>query len=191
MVTINKVTKKPSTVLFPVPTVLVTSCLEGYAPNIITIAWTGILNSEPPVVYVSVRPGDRHSHKLIKESGEYVINIPSVEQVKAVDYCGTVSGKDVDKFKETGLTPVPASKVKAPLIAECPVNVECKVRQVVSLGSHDVFIGDVLAVHYNEDILDEKGRPDVNKIKPYGYCFREYWSMSDKLGFYGYSKNKS
>lgn len=167
---------------------LVTSRPEEGEPNIITIAWTGIMNSEPPVVYISVRPVGRHSHRLIKESGEYVINIPSAGQARVVDYCGTVSGKDVNKFKETGLTPAPASHVKAPLIAECPVNIECRVRQAISLGSHDVFIADVLAVHYNENVLDEKGRPDLDKIKPYGYCFNEYRVMSNKLGSYGYSK---
>ncbi|OPY56314.1 MAG: Flavoredoxin [Pelotomaculum sp. PtaU1.Bin035] len=190
MAIINKVTVGPSTVLFPVPTVLVTSGLAGSNPNIITIAWTGVMNSEPPVVYVGVRPEGRHSHRLIKESGEYVINIPSAAQARVVDYCGTVSGRHVDKFKETGLTPVPASHVKAPLIAECPVNLECKVRQVVSLGSHDVFIADVLAVHYSESVLNEKGRPDLDKIKPYGYCLNEYRLMSDKLGSFGYSRKE-
>ena len=146
------------------------------------------MNSEPPVVYISVRPEGRHSYAMIKGSGEYVINIPSADQVKVVDYCGTVSGKNVDKFKETGLTPVPATHVKAPLIAECPVNVECKVRQVIPLGSHDVFMADVLAVHYNEDALNEKGRPDLDKIRPYGYCINEYRLLSEKLGSYGYSK---
>lgn len=183
----NKVTKNPFTVLFPVPTVLVTSSLEGSEPNLITIAWTGIMNSEPPVVYISVRP-DRHSYKLIKESGEYAINIPSADQVKVVDYCGIVSGRDVNKFKETGLTPAPAAHIRAPLIAECPVNIECKVRQVLALGSHDVFIADVLAVHYNEDVLNEAGRPDLDKIRPYGYCINEYRLMADKLGTFGYSK---
>lgn len=188
MITINKVTKNPSTALFPVPTVLVTSRLEEGEPNIITIAWTGIISSEPPMVYISVRPAGRHSYQLIKESGEFVINIPSADQSRVVDYCGTVSGKDTNKFKETGLTPVPATRVKAPLIAECPVNVECKVRQVLPLGSHDAFIADVLAVHYNENVLNEKGRPDLDKIKPYGYCINEYRLMSDKLGSYGYSR---
>jgi Conserved protein/domain typically associated with flavoprotein oxygenases, DIM6/NTAB family len=182
--------KEPSTALLPVPTVLVTSYLEGDRPNIITIAWTGILNSEPPVVYISVRPQNRHSHRLIKESGEFVINIPSSDQARLVDYCGTVSGKDTDKFEQTGLTPVPASRVKVPLIAECPVNIECRVRQVLPLGSHDVFMADVLAVHYNEEALDEKGRPDVNKISPYAYCLGEYRLMADKLGSHGYSKRK-
>lgn len=187
-VTIKKITKGPSTVLLPIPVVLVTSIGENGKSNIITIAWTGVMNSEPPVVYVSVRPQGRHSYRLIKESGEYVINIPTAAQTRLVDYCGTISGSKVDKFKETGLTPVPATYVKAPLIAECPVNLECKVRQVVSLGSHDVFIADVLAVHYNEDALDDKGRPDPDKISPYGYCLNEYRQMAGKLGSFGYSK---
>jgi len=187
-ITTNKVMKGPATVLFPIPTVLVTTGRENSKPNIITIAWTGVMNSEPPVVYVSVRSQGRYSYRLIKESGEYVINFPTAGQAKLVDYCGTVSGEQVDKFKETGLTPVPATYVKAPLIAECPVNLECKVRQVITLGSHDAFIADVLAVHYNEDILNEKGHPDLEKIRPYGYCLNEYRQMSDKLGSFGYSK---
>lgn len=189
MVTIKKVLRKPAPVLFPVPTVLVTSKLEGSEPNMITIAWTGIMNSEPPVVYIGVNPV-RYSHKLIKESGEYVINIPSVDLVKAVDYCGIVSGKNVNKFKETGLTPVPATEVSAPLIAECPVNIECRVRNVLSLGSHDAFIADVLAVHYNEDVLDENGRPDIGLIRPYGFSLSEYRLFADKIGFFGYSKKR-
>lgn len=188
MITISKVTKNPSTVLLPVPTVLVTTRLGEGEPNIITIAWTGIINSEPPMVYISVRPAGRHSYGLIKDSFEYVINVPSAEQAGVVDYCGTVSGKEVNKFKATGLTPVPASRVKAPLIAECPINIECRVRQVLPLGSHDAFIAEVLAVHYNENVLDEKGRPDLDKIKPYGYCLNEYRLISDKIGSYGYSK---
>ncbi len=184
----KKIIKEPTTALFPVPTVLVTSQLEGFRPNIITIAWTGIMNSDPPVVYVAVRPMGRHSYELIKKSGEYAINIPSADQVRVVDYCGTVSGKDEDKFAGAGLTPVAASRIKAPLIAECPVNIECRVRQVIPLGSHDVFVGDVLAVHFNEDVLKENGRPDLDKIKPYGYCLSEYRLMSDKLGTYGFSK---
>ncbi len=187
---INKITKGPTTALFPVPAVLVTSCLEGGEPDIITIAWTGVMNSNPPVVYASVRSRGRHSHRLIKESGQFVINIPTSDLVSVVDYCGNTSGKEVNKFKETGLTPVPASQVQAPLVAECPVNVECRVREVLSLGSHDVFIADVLAVHYNEDILDQNGKPDYDRIKPFSYCPREYRLVDRKLGFYGYSKKE-
>lgn len=118
---------------------------------------------------------------------EYVINIPTVEQVKLVDFCGMVSGRDVDKFAKTGLTPLPASQVQAPLIAECPVNLECRVRQIVSLGTHDVFVADVLAVHYNEEVLGPKGRPDINLIKPFSFCANEYWSLTEKIGTFGYS----
>ncbi len=182
----SKVTSKPGTVLFPVPTVLVSSVAEGKKPNLITIAWTGIMSSEPPTMYIGVRPG-RHSHELIGQSGEYVINIPGAEQVKAVDYCGTVSGKNVDKFAATGLTPVPATRVQAPLVAECPVNIECKVTQTLNIGTHTVFVAEVLAVNYSAEILDEKGRPNLDKIRPYGFCNNEYRLMGEKLGHYGYS----
>jgi flavin reductase (DIM6/NTAB) family NADH-FMN oxidoreductase RutF len=185
----QKVTKGPSAVLFPVPAVLVTSCLEGGEPNIITIAWTGVMSSEPPVVYISVRPV-RHSYRLIKDSGEYVINIPTAGQIKMVDYCGVVTGKDVNKFKETGFTPVPGTKVRAPLIAECPVNIECRVRQILSLGSHDIFISDVLAVHYSVQALDEKERLDISRISPYGYCAGEYRELAGKIGRHGFSKGE-
>ncbi|KUO69841.1 MAG: flavin reductase [Desulfosporosinus sp. BRH_c37] len=173
--------------LFPVPTVLVTSQNEGSNPNIITIAWTGVLASGPQlVVYISMRPS-RYSHQLITQSMEYVINIPSAEQAQIVDYCGLVSGKDVDKFQITGLTPLEASQVKAPLIAECPVNLECRVRQIVSLGTHDIFIADVLAVHYNNEVLDERGKPDLDKIKPIAFCSNEYRLLSNQIGTLGYS----
>lgn len=182
----EKVIFKPTTALLPVPTVMVTSSLNDET-NIITIAWTGIMNSQPPMVYIGVNP-IRHSHHMIKDSGEYVINVPSVEQAEATDYCGIVSGKNVDKFQETGLTPLKASYVKAPLIAECPVNLECRVQQVVSLGSHDVFIAEILAVHYNKNVLKEDGRPDMEKIKPYGFCGNEYRLIGEKIGSFGYSR---
>ncbi len=185
----SKVIKNPSTVLFPVPTVLVTCQTEGAKPNIITIAWTGIINSVPPTVYVSVQPV-RHSHGIIKGAGEYVINIPSADIAKQVDYCGITSGRDIDKFAETGLTPVTASQVKAPLIKECPVNIECKIKHTLNLGSHDAFIAEVVAVHYDENILDANGRPDMEKIKPYGYCQGEYRTIAERIGTFGYSGKK-
>lgn len=189
MIKISKIIQKPNTVLFPLPTVLVTSKTEGSAPNIVTIAWTGIMNSEPPILYIGVNP-TRYSHKLIKDSGEFVINIPSVDQVKQVDYCGLVSGEKVDKFKETGFTTTTASFVKTPLITECPVNLECKVLQTLNLGSHDAFIAEILAVHYNEDVLDQKGRPDIDLIRPYSYSLREYRLVADKIGTFGFSKKE-
>lgn len=185
----EKTLLKPANALFPVPAVLVTSRLGDGEPNIIAIAWTGVMNNNPPMVYVAVQPS-RHSHRLIKESGEYVINIPSAEMAKIVDYCGMVSGRDVNKFKETGLTPLAASKVKAPLIKECPVNLECKVRNVVSLDTHDVFIGEVVAVHADKDVLSEKGSPDFEKINPCAFCMGEYWGLKERIGSYGFSKRK-
>lgn len=144
------------------------------------------MNSVPPIMYIGVNPS-RYSHRLIKESGEFVLNIPSVSQARIVDYCGVVSGREVDKFAATGLTPAAASQVKAPLIAECPVNVECRVRQVLSLGSHDVFIADVLAVNYSKDVLDEHDQPVFEKIKPYGYSSGEYRALGETLGKHGFS----
>ncbi|MDD2234107.1 MAG: flavin reductase family protein [Desulfitobacteriaceae bacterium] len=187
MIKISKIVQKPTTALFPVPAVLVTSMSEDCALNIATIAWTGIMNSEPPILYIGVNPA-RYSHKLIKASGEFVINIPSVGQAKQVDYCGLVSGKNVDKIKETGFSTTAASFVKTPLITECPANLECKVLQTLNLGSHDVFIAEILAVHFNEDVLDQKGRPDIDLIKPYCYSLREYRLVADKIGTFGYSK---
>ncbi|GAB6154296.1 flavin reductase family protein [Desulfosporosinus burensis] len=171
------------------PTVLVTSQnKEDNKPNIITIAWTGILASGPQlVVYISVRPKGRYSHQLITQSLEYVINIPTADQAQIVDYCGQVSGKDVDKFQVTGLTPIEACHVKVPLIAECPVNLECRVRQIVCLGTHDVFIADVLTVHYNNEVLDDHGKPDLDKIKPISFCSNEYRPLSNQIGTFGYS----
>ncbi len=189
MIRISKVIHKPSTALFPLPTVLVTSTLEGSAPNIITIAWTGIMCTEPPIVYIGVNP-TRYSYNIIKESGEYVINIPAAEQVKEVDFCGIVSGAKVDKFKETGLTTFPATHVLAPLIVECPVNIECKVRQIITLGSNDAFIAEILAVHYNEDVLDEKGRPDIDLIRPFSYNLRDYRPLANKIGSFGFTKKR-
>lgn len=186
-----KIRKEPFMDLFPVPAVLVTTQCEGVKPNIITIAWTGVLSSGPLVVYISVRSSGRYSYDLIKKSMEYVINIPSVDQAKIVDYCGLVSGKDFDKFAETGLTPLPASVVQAPLIAECPVNLECRVRQIISLGTpHDIFVADVLAVHYNEEVLGPKGKPDLNLIKPISFCANEYRPLTENIGTFGFS-NKS
>lgn len=190
MILPKKVIRKPFMDLYPLPAVMVTSQGKEEKPNIITIAWTGILTSGPLVVYVSVRPQGRYSYHLIKESMEYGINIPTVEQARTVDYCGQVSGKDVDKFAATGLTPFAGAHIKTPLIAECPVNLECKVRQIIPLGNHDVFVADVLAAHYDEDLLDEKGRPDLSKIHPLTFATNEYYDFGQQIGVYGYSRQK-
>lgn len=182
----KKVNKNPSTALLPVPSVLITAQKNNGRPNIITIAWTGILSSKPPLVYISLRPS-RYTYSIIKASGEYCINIPSENLYKEVDYCGVVSGRNTDKFKETGLTPLPSNLINAPLIKECPVNMECRVKDVLPLGSHDMFIAEVLTVHYNENVLKENGKPDIGKIKPLSLCLREYRSVAKRLGVYGLS----
>ncbi|MBI4743279.1 MAG: flavin reductase family protein [Actinobacteria bacterium] len=182
--------KDPTTALFPCPVVLVTSVDANLKPNIITLAWVGTICSEPPMIGISIRPS-RYSHKLISESKEFVVNIPSEDLVFAVDYCGVVSGKDIDKFKQAKLTSVSALQVKPPLIEECPVNIECKVKNIISLGTHDLFIGEVVKVHIDEDVLDEKGKVDIAKAKPFAYTVHEYWSLKEKIGFYGYSKKGS
>jgi flavin reductase (DIM6/NTAB) family NADH-FMN oxidoreductase RutF len=181
-----KIIKKPSVVLGPVPTVLV-SCGHGEQANIITIAWTGILCSNPPQLGIGVRPS-RHSHGLIQEAGEYVVNVPGEDMLEAVDYCGFVSGRDVNKFAVQGLTPVPGSAVQTPIIAECPVNIECRVSHTLSLGSHDLFVGEVLAVQLSQEVLDERGRLNDARLRPVLFSGGDYWGLGNLLGRYGFSK---
>jgi flavin reductase (DIM6/NTAB) family NADH-FMN oxidoreductase RutF len=182
---VAKTKKKPSTYLYPVPVVLVTCGVEN--PNIVTLAWVGTVCSDPPMVGIAVRQ-ERHSHHLIEETGEFVLNIPGEEILEETDRCGQVSGREVDKFAVTGLTPEAASEVKAPLIAECHVNMECKVRQKLELGAHDLFLGEVVAVHVEEKVLDERGRRvDYDKAKPFVLTFAEYRGLGELLGNYGCS----
>ncbi len=183
-----KVIKEPTTALYPVPAVMV-SCGVGERANIITLAWVGMLCSDPPLVGIGVRPS-RHSHGLIKEFGEFVINLPSAEQAKWADYCGIVSGRDEDKWAACGFSPAPASEVQTPLIAECPVNIECRLQQTLSLGSHDLFIAEVMAVQMDESVLDERGRLDLDKAGSFAYLSGEYRRIGELLGTFGYSKKK-
>ena len=141
---------KPGNMLYPLPVVMVSLADRDGRPNIITLAWVGTVCTNPPMVSISVRP-ERYSYPILKETGEFVINLTTKELAFATDYCGVKSGRDVDKFKEMGLTPIPASEVKAPMIKESPVNIECKVRQILPLGSHDMFLADVVAVHADEN----------------------------------------
>ncbi len=182
---------KPATYLFPTPAVMVSCSAGGNTPNIITIAWAGVVCSEPPILSVSIRPG-RYSHGLIAETGEFVVNIPPESLLRELDYCGVTSGKDVDKFSELGLTAIPAGKVSAPLIKECPVNLECRVLDVRKLGTHDMFLGEIVAVHMDEDVLSEKGEVDISRLKPIAYCPQaaQYWSLKDAIGTYGFTKGK-
>lgn len=176
----------PRTALVPTPVVLLSCKGKKGRPNLITLAWAGVCCSEPPIIGVAIRPKNRWSHHLVKESGEFVANIPTEKIASQVDFCGTVSGKDHDKLKETGLTPIPAAKVKAPLVAECPVNMECKVVKVLKLGTHDLFLGQVLEVHADETLFTSEGGPDFARMKPYVYTIRDYYTLGKKLGKYGF-----
>jgi len=189
----NKREVKPQTILIPLPAVMVSCALPEGRPNIITVAWVGVACSEPPMISIAIRK-TRHSHKIISESGEFVINIAGEDQLKAVDFCGVVSGKEVDKFKEAGLTPLKAKRVNVPLIKECPINLECSVRYTLELGSHDLFIGEILATHMDEEVLDNAGRPDIAKLKPFVYCTKahQYWGgFSKMLAEYGFTRGKT
>ena len=177
---------RPGEMLYPVPVVMATLG-EGDEANIITIAWTGIINSKPPMTYISVRK-ERHSHPILSKTGEFVINLCTEELVKATDYCGVKSGRDVDKFKEMGLTKEPADIVKCHMIKESPINLECKVTQVVELGSHDMFMAEIVKVHAAEELFDEEGRMDPVKAGLVAYIHGEYYPVKrTPLGKFGYS----
>ena len=184
-----KVKKDPYTALFPCPVVLVTCVDSNGKPNIITLAWAGTVCSDPPTIGLGIRP-KRYSYNLIDNSCEFVVNIPDKGILKEVDFCGIVSGEDVDKFAETMLTPKPAEKVKPPLIRECPVNIECIVKDKISVGTHHLFLGEVICVHVDQDILDAKGEIDFRKAAPFTYNKGEYWSLGKKIGKYGFSKKQ-
>ena len=173
--------------LNPVPAVMV-SC-GSRKPNIITIAWTGIVNSNPPMTYISVRK-ERYSHNIIENTGEFVINLCSEELAFATDFCGVRSGRDTDKFKEMKLTKEKADFVKAPMIGESPVSIECRVKQVLELGSHHMFVADVLAVHADPAYMDEKKKFRLNEAKPLVYSHGEYLGVGKTLGTFGYSVKK-
>ena len=186
---IKKQVWKPGTMVNPVPAVLV-SCrgLDGKT-NIMTAAWAGVLCSDPAYVYVSIRPS-RYSYPMIKETGEYVINLTTEALAAAADYCGVKSGKDTDKWKAMSLTEGKAAKVKAPLINESPVNIECRVKEILPLGTHDVFIGEVLAVDADERYMDEKGKFDLDKCRLIAYSHGEYRKLGDVIGTFGYTVRK-
>ncbi len=185
----NKQVWKPGTLLNPVPAVMV-SCAdrEGNA-NIITIAWTGIACSDPATVYISVMPR-RYSHHMIEESGEFVINLVTRDLAFATDYCGVATGAKTDKWKDCGLTKAPASSVKAPLIKESPVNIECRVIKKLELGSHDMFIARVEAVDVDEDLMDKNGRLELDRAGLIAYNHGEYFELGKKIGKFGFSVKK-
>ena len=186
----SKQLQKPFTALYPVPVVLVTCVNEQGKPNIITLAWVGTVASKPPQAAVAIRPS-RYSHAVISQTGEFAINIPTEDLLPALDQCGHVSGVRTDKLAQTGLTPEPASQIQAPLIAECPVNLECKLTQTIPLGSHDLFMGEIVAVHVDEELLDERGTIDYSKAKAVAYLGNEYWSLGECLRTSGFTLKES
>ena len=175
--------------LSPVPSVMA-SLGEGDEANIITIAWTGIINSRPPMTYISVRK-ERHSHDILMKTGEFVINLTTEAILRQTDWCGVRSGRDFDKWKETGLTKEPASVVKCPMIAESPVNLECRVTEVKELGSHDMFMAEIVKVHVDDSIIDEDGHFDVVRAGLLAYIHGHYYTVNRKpLGRFGFSVMK-
>lgn len=182
---------KPGNMLYPVPAVMVSCGREGETPNIITVAWAGTICSDPAMLSISVRP-ERYSYDIIRETGEFVVNLTSKELTRATDWCGVKSGRDVDKFKEMKLTAAPAVHLKtASIIAESPVNIECKVKEVLELGSHHMFIAEVAGVQVSEKYMNETGKFELNKLGLVAYSHGEYFELGEKIGKFGYSVKKS
>ena len=179
---------KPGALLAPVPPALVT-CGTVESPNVLTVGWTGIVSTHPAMTYVSIRP-ERHSYPLIKEGGSFVINLPTRKLARAVDFCGVRSGRDVDKFATCHLTAAEAATVSAPILAECPVNLECRVSQIIELGSHHMFLAEITAVRVDDAILDENGRLCLDKADLMAYAHGEYFALGEKLGTFGWSVKK-
>ena len=184
----SKVVWKGGTLLAPVPPVMV-SCGDMDNSNIITIAWTGILNSNPPKTYISVRP-QRHTFEMIKSTKEFVINLTPSSLVKEADYCGIYTGAKVDKFEKCNFTKAKAETVECPLIEECPMNLECKVTDIVELGSHHMFIADITAINVDESLLGEDGKLHLEKAKLCAFAHGEYFELGKKIGNFGFSVKK-
>lgn len=184
----GKAVWKPGTVLYPVPVVMV-SCGTEEKGNIITVAWTGTINSDPAMTYVSIRPS-RHSFELIQNSGEFVINLVNKDLAYACDFCGVKSGRDMDKFKELNLTAKKGEKVDTPIIYESPVNIECKVKEIIPLGTHHMFLAEVVSVSVSDEYLDETGKFHFNDTEPVCYSHGAYFTLGKQLGTFGYSVKK-
>lgn len=184
----DRVIWKPGTFVYPIPVVMV-SCGNMEKSNIITVAWTGIINTNPAMVYISVRP-ERYSYKLIKENREFVINLTNSALTRATDWCGCRSGEKYDKFKEMKLTKQKAKFVKCPIIKESPVSIECKVKEIKKLGSHDMFIAEVLSIDVDGKYIDKKGAFDIQKCDLISYANGGYYQQGKKIGKFGYSVKK-
>lgn len=185
----SKQSWKPGNMLYPLPVVMVSCNRKGEKPNIVTVAWTGTICSDPAMVSISVRP-ERYSHDIIEETGEFVINLVTKDLTYATDYCGVRSGRDVDKFKEMNLTPLPSKMIDAVGIEESPVNIECKVVEVKKLGSHDMFIAEVVNVTVDDRYMDENNKFNLNDSDLVAYAHGEYFTLGEKIGTFGYSVRK-
>ena len=185
----GKQTWKPGNMLYPLPAVMVTVADSEGKDNIITVAWAGTVCTNPPMVSISVRP-ERFSYAMLRQTGEFVINLTTEKLAYATDYCGVKSGRDVDKFEKLKLTREKADFVKAPMIAESPVSIECRVAKVEELGSHHLFLAEVVAVHADEKYLDETGKFQWNKTRPLAYSHGEYFGLGKKIGKFGFSVQK-
>ena len=185
----SKITWKAGTFIYPLPAVMV-SCGTMEKANIITVAWTGILNTNPATVYISVRP-TRYSYQIIKEQKEFVINLTNKELVQATDWCGVKTGAKVDKFKEMHLHKEKAKFLSCPMIQESPVSIECRVKEIIPLGSHDMFLAEVLAINADEKYINDKGAFDISKCDLIAYANGNYYTLGKKLGKFGFSVQKS
>jgi flavin reductase (DIM6/NTAB) family NADH-FMN oxidoreductase RutF len=186
----DKIDFKGSVILNPVPVVLITSKNTSGKTNVFTVGWTGTINTKPPMLYISIRP-ERLSYEYIKETMEFVVNLPSSDLVKKVDYCGVKSGKKNDKIAEMNFTLKDGQNTSVPYIDECPVNIECKVKDIIPLGTHDMFIAEVVGSHVNEDLLDDKGKIHFENANMMSYCHGEYFPLAKKpIGSFGFSVMK-
>lgn len=177
-----------ATLMTPVPPALV-SCGTKEQPNCLTIAWTGIINSQPPKTYISIRP-QRHSYEIIKQSKEFIINMPSAKMVKEIDWCGVRSGSKENKFEAMGFTPYEVEGFECPAIEQLPIALTCKVFDIIPLGSHDMFMADVTGVIVNENLIDEKGRLEIEKAGLMAYAHGQYFKLGEKIGSFGFSVKK-
>jgi len=183
-----KIKWKGSTLLAPVPPVLVT-CGNNEKRNVMTVAWTGIINSQPPKTYVSIRP-ERYSHALISETREFVINLTTAALIRTADFVGVRSGRDIDKFKVCNIATEPATEVACPMINESPLSIECRVTEIIKLGSHDMFIADIVAVNVNEELIDGEGKLHLEGCSLAAYAHGDYFALGKKIGTFGFSVKK-
>lgn len=186
----SKVSWKPGTMIYPLPAVIVTCGATREEWNMLTVAWTGTICTDPAMCYISVRP-ERYSYPIIKKQMEFTINLTTIDMAHATDWCGVRSGKDFDKWKETGLTPIPGEKVSSPTIEQSPLAIECRVKSIVNLGSHDMFIAEVLNVRADDRFIDtETGKFSLEKSGIMAYCHGAYFELGELIGKFGFSVQK-